>query len=78
MISYLVNKYRSTCLADPGSGSGAPEFQATRLFIELSTSNKNATHKKRVVTQTFVVHKWSVIITDHLKRNIFMPGVGRF
>ena len=30
--------------------------------------NKNAAHKKHVVTQTFIVHKWSVTMTDHLKK----------
>ncbi len=42
-------------------------FQRT-CWVTIINPNKNATHKKRVVTQTFVVHKWSVTITDHLKK----------
>ncbi len=44
-----------------GTTTGRPDVLGTG-------NNKNATHKKRVVTQTFVVHKWSVTITDHLKK----------
>ncbi len=45
----------------------SPELGTSSLSEEYQTctENKNATHKKRVVTQTFVVHKWSMTITDH-------------
>ncbi len=43
---------------------------------QIRVKNKNATHKKRVVTQTFVVHKWSVTINDHLKKKKKISKIG--